>query len=544
MIQAFVENPVLLLFVVIGIGYGLGSIRIRGSSLGVAAVLFVGLLFGGLSRELHVPEEIIFLGLAMFVYLIGLSSGPSFFATFQQRGARDVVFVILMLTLSAAAIAGIHLWLGFQAAATAGVFAGSTTNTPALAGLLDVIGGSNQGGDYIRRTSELAVVGYSLSYPMGVLGAMAAIAVMQRLLRVDYQQEERELGKDYPVKQQIESRTLRITHQAICDTPIRDLKARHEWPVVFGRMQRGEAMRLTNWDTAFRPGDLVAVVGDARELDRVGAELGEYVSTDLTADRTEYDIRKIFVSNPRVAGQKLAALNLQARFAAVVTRVIRGDMDLLASPDTVLELGDRVVFVARRRDIPRLADLFGDSYDALSRINLLSFSLGMGLGLLLGMITFQLPGGVSFQLGYAGGPLLVALTLGALRRTGPVVWTLPYGANLTLQQIALSLMLAGIGINSGHTFINTIAQGEGGYLFLAGTLISLFTALVTLWIGYKLLRIPFSFLIGMISNQPAVLDYATTRAGNKLPHIGYTLMLPVAIVIKILYVQLLFLLLR
>jgi len=544
MIQAFVENPVLLLFVVIGIGYGLGSIRIRGSKLGVAAVLFVGLLFGGLSKELHVPEEIIFLGLAMFVYLIGLSSGPSFFATFQQRGARDVVFVILMLTLSAAAIAGIHFWMGFQAAATAGVFAGSTTNTPALAGLLDVIGGSNQGGDYIRRTSELAVVGYSLSYPMGVLGAMTAIALMQRLLRVDYQKEERELGKDYPVKQQIESRTLKITEAAVCDTPIRDLKARHEWPVVFGRMQRGEAMRLTNWDTTFRPGDLVAVVGDARELDRVGTELGEYLTTDLTADRTEYDIRKIFVSNPRVAGQKLAALNLQARFAAVVTRVIRGDIDLLASPDTVLELGDRVLFVARRRDIPRLAELFGDSYDALSRINLLSFSLGMGLGLLLGMITFQLPGGVSFQLGYAGGPLLVALTLGALRRTGPIVWTLPYGANLTLQQIALSLMLAGIGINSGHTFINTIAQGEGGYLFLAGTLISLFTALATLWIGYKLLRIPFSFLIGMISNQPAVLDYATTRAGNKLPHIGYTLMLPVAIVIKILYVQLLFLLLR
>jgi len=544
MIESFIQNPLLLLFIVAGLGFWVGSIKIRGSGLGVAAVLFVGLAFGGLSSDLQVPEEIIFLGLAIFVYNIGLSSGPNFFATFQRRGARDVIFVIIMLTLSAGVAAGLHFLFMLKAAAIAGVFAGSTTNTAALAGLLDVIGSRRSDPDSIRSLSQLAVVGYSLSYPMGVIGAMIAIGLVRRILRVDYQKEERELKMDYPIKQNIESRTIEITNPDICDIPIRDLKKRYKWAVVFGRLRRDGKISLTNWDSSFCPGDHVAVVGDADELDEMVGDIGHFVQSNIRYENFEYDTRRIFVSNPAVTGQKLAALDLQSRFAAIITRVIRGDIDLLASPDTVLELGDRILFVARRRDIPKLSEYFGDSYESLSSINLLSFGMGMGLGLLLGMTTFTLPGGVGFQLGFAGGPLVVALILGALRRTGPIVWTLPYSANLVLRQFGLSIMLAGIGINSGHAFFNTISQGEGGFLFLAGTIISLFTALSTLWVGYKLLKIPFSFLIGMVSNQPAVLEYALGQAKNKLPTIGYTLMLPVAIIIKILYVQLLFLLLR
>ncbi len=544
MIQTFIENPILLLFIVAALGFWIGSIKVRGSSLGVSAVLFTGLAFGGLSPDLNVPEEIIFLGLATFVYNIGLSSGPSFFATFQRRGARDILFVIIMLTLTAAVAAGLHFLFTLQASATAGVFAGSTTNTAALAGLLDVISSGQANSETIAALSQLAVVGYSLTYPTGVLGAMLAIGLMQRWLRIDYHQEERELQQDYPVKQKIESRTIEITNPKICGIAIRDLKRQYRWPVVFGRLKRGDEVTLTNWDSDFCPGDEVTVVGDAHELDEVVQDLGKFIESELRYQNDEYDTRRIFVSNPKVTGQKLAALNLQEKFAAIITRVIRGDVDLLASQDTVLELGDRILFVARRRDIPKLSEYFGDSYDALSQINLLSFGLGMALGLLLGMITFSLPGGVGFQLGFAGGPLLVALILGALRRTGPIVWTLPYSANLVLRQFALTLMLAGIGINSGHAFFNTISQGEGGYLFLSGVLISLFTAFSTLWVGYKVLKIPFSFLIGMVSNQPAVLEYALGKAKNKLPTIGYTLMLPVAIIIKILYVQFLFLLLR
>jgi putative transport protein len=544
MVDAFIENPLLLLFVVAGLGYGVGSIRIRGSNLGVAAVLFVGLGVGGLSPELHIPDIIIFLGLAMFVYTIGLSSGPSFFATFRQRGSRDIIFVIVMLTLSASIAFGLHFLFHFDASTTAGLYAGSTTNTPALAGLLDAISNANLGSANSKSMSERAVIGYSLSYPMGVIGVMIAINVMHRLLKIDYLAEERELKKEYPVRQTVTSKTVEVTQPDVAGIPLRDLKRQLNANVVFGRLVRGDETLLTNYDTTLKVGDQVALVADEEEIERVTLLIGKNMPFRLSSDRSEYDTRRIFVSNPDIAGERLSTLNLNERFAAIITRVRRGDIDLLANSKLVLELGDRVRFVARRQDIPKISKLFGDSYDALSRINLLSFGLGMALGLLLGMITFQLPGDASFKLGFAGGPIIVALILGALRRTGPIVWTLPYSANLTLRQIGLILLLAGVGVNSGHTFVDTVAQGGGGIIFLAGTIISFITAIATLFIGYKLLKIPFSFLTGMVASQPAVLDFALEKAGNKLPNIGFTLMLPVSLITKIVYVQFLFALLR
>ncbi|MCI4648145.1 aspartate:alanine exchanger family transporter [Phaeodactylibacter sp.] len=544
MVDAFIENPLLLLFVVAGLGYGVGSIRIRGSNLGVAAVLFVGLGVGGLSPELHIPDIIIFLGLAMFVYTIGLSSGPSFFATFRQRGSRDIIFVIVMLTLSASIAFGLHFLFHFDASTTSGLYAGSTTNTPALAGLLDAISNANLGNTAAKSMSERAVIGYSLSYPMGVIGVMIAINVMHRLLKIDYLAEERELKKEYPVRQTVTSKTVEVTQPDVAGIPLRDLKRQLNANVVFGRLVRGDETLLTNYDTTLKVGDQVALVADEEEIERVTLLIGKNMPFRLSSDRSEYDTRRIFVSNPDIAGERLSTLNLNERFAAIITRVRRGDIDLLANSKLVLELGDRVRFVARRQDIPKISKLFGDSYDALSRINLLSFGLGMALGLLLGMITFQLPGDASFKLGFAGGPIIVALILGALRRTGPIVWTLPYSANLTLRQIGLILLLAGVGVNSGHTFVDTVAQGGGGIIFLAGTIISFITAIATLFIGYKLLKIPFSFLTGMVASQPAVLDFALEKAGNKLPNIGFTLMLPVSLITKIVYVQFLFALLR
>lgn len=544
MVQAFIENPVLLLFVVAAVGYWVGSIKIRGSNLGVAAVLFVGLGFGGLSPDLHVPDIIVALGLAIFVYTVGLSSGPSFFATFRQRGSRDFIFVFVMLTVSAGIAFGLHFLFDLEASATSGLYAGSTTNTPALAGLLDAISNTRLEEGQKGAMRELAVVGYSLSYPMGVLGVMFAIFLMQRWLRVDYRQEEEQLKKEYPVKQSITNLTVEITNPEMVNIPIRDLKRTYRWPIVFGRKQRGNEVELTTWDSRFEIGDKVAIVGDQEDIEKAAVQLGHVCTDHLSYDRSDYDIKRIFVSNPRIAGERLATLNIQEKFAALVTRIRRGDMDILANANTVIELGDQVRFVARRRDIPKISKLFGDSYEALSRIDLLSFGLGMALGLLLGMITFQLPGGVDFKLGYAGGPLIVALTLGALRRTGPIVWTLPFSANLTLRQVGLILMLASIGVNSGHTFVGTIAQGEGGMIFLAGTIISFSTAVATLFVGYKLLNIPYSLLIGMVSGQPAILDYALEQSNNKLPIIGFTLMLPLALITKIVYVQFLFVLLK
>ncbi len=540
MVQAFIENPILLLFIVVGIGYGIGSIKLRGTGLGVAAVLFVGLFFGSLDQELHIPEEIIFLGLSIFIYSVGLSSGPSFFQLFRQRGSRDLVFIFGMLSFSALITVGFHYLFLFEPATSAGLFAGSTTNTPALAGVLDQISNSIQDATIQRTLSEWSVIAYSLSYPMGVIAPMLAIQWMQRLFKIDYREEERQLRKTYPVRQDIASYTIIVKKESVVGKTIRDLKQDRHWTVIFGRLDRDGTETLSNWDTIFQLDDKVAVVGDREEVDAVAAEMGEMLPYKLSYDQSEYATEQIFVSNDKIAGKKLAGLNLSEKFSVLISRVTRGDIDLLANSDTVLEMGDRVRLVTRRKDMPQLKKLLGNSFEQLSKIDLLSFGFGLALGLMLGMVNIEIPGGINFRLGYAGGPIIVGLVLGGLRRTGPINWQLPYGANVLLRQLGLILLLAGIGVNSGHQFVQTIARGEGGWIFLAAAIISLATALSTLIIGYKVLKIPFSFLIGMVSSQPATLEFALSKANNKLPNLGFTIMMPISIITKIIFAQFLF----
>ncbi|MEL6143156.1 MAG: TrkA C-terminal domain-containing protein, partial [Bacteroidota bacterium] len=479
-------------------------------------VLFVGLGFGALDPALSVPQLVIFLGLTIFVYTVGLSSAAAFFASFRQHGFRDIYFILGTVALSAILAYAMHLAFGFDAATTAGLYAGASTNTPALAGLLDAIEKTASDAD-LTEMSQRAVVGYSLSYPMGVLGVMLALVWLQRLLRVSYPAEALELQTDFPLGEKLESRTLIVSAPESIGKTIREFSQKHRFRMAFGRLKRGHETFLTNWDTTLQQDDQIAVIGTPQNLNLVEPLIGTPAPEQITYDRSVYDTRRIFVSNSDIAGKTIASLNLAARFSLVITRVQRGDMDLLATQDTILELGDRILLVAKRGDIEELYKIFGNSYEKLSNVNLLSFGLGMTLGLLLGMTTIALPGGYSFNLGFAGGPLIVALILGQLRRTGPIVWTLPYGANRTLRQFGLILLLAGIGIRSGQTFFQTLVTDLGWKLFLAGGIIAIFTTILTLFIGYRMLRIPFSFLGGMVGSQPAVLDFAIEQAGNNYP---------------------------
>ena len=539
MIEVFIRSPLLLLFTVMAIGYGVGEIRIRGFKLGVAAVLFVGLAFGALDPGLEVPQFITFMGLAIFVYTVGLTSAPAFFASFQRNGFRDIYFAMGTVAFSALLAFGIGEWLSFDPATTGGLYAGASTNTPALAGLLDAIQ-KNVPLDGRDAVSQQAVVGYSLAYPLGVLGVMVGISILQRMYRIDYGAEFRDLQKDYPMGEKLTSKTYRVESPALVGKTLREFRREHRLGVVFGRMLHEGNTTLTNWDSRPQMGDHIVLVGPPDAIADAAPLVGPAADGQLNHDRSVFDVRRIFVSNDEIAGKTIASLNLPERFNILITRVQRGDMDLLASGDTVLELGDRILLVAHRDDLPEVFRVFGNSYEALSKVNLFSFGLGITLGLLLGMITFALPGGYSFSLGFAGGPLIVALALGQLRRTGPIVWTLPYGANLTLRQLGLIFLLAGIGIRSGQTFFQTLQTDLGLKLFLAGGVIALLTTVATIVIGYRMLRIPFSFLGGMVGSQPAVLEFAIEQAGNKYPTIGYTRMLPVALIGKILAVQLLY----
>jgi len=532
-------NPLLLLFIVAALGYPLGRIRVAGFNLGVAAVLFVGLAMGAIDPSLRLPDLVYQLGLVIFVYTVGLASGPGFFASFGRRGLRDNLLVLGALVFAAGLTTALALGLGIPGPFAAGLFAGGLTNTPALAGLVETL--QQSGGAAL---DNQPVVAYSIAYPVGVVGVILAIFVAQRLWRVDYREEATALRDLGASGERLEAATVRITRPDMAERNVQAWLERERWHVLFARFRRAETLDLVHGDTVLRPGDDVTLVGASEDLRTVIPALGAASQDHLEFDSARLDVRRIFVSRPEVAGRALRELGLLERFGALVTRVRRGDSDLLPGSDTRLELGDRVRVVTRRDRMEAVTRFFGDSYRTLSEIDVLPFGLGIALGLALGLVPWPLPGGLTFRLGFAGGPLVVALALSALRRTGPIVWQPPYSANLTLRQFGLVLFLAGIGTRSGHAFATTLAAGGGLRLFLAGALVTCASALLTLVIGSRLLRIPMSLLIGMLSGQqtqPAVLGFANEQTGNDLPNVGYATVFPLATIVKILLAQVLLL---
>jgi putative transport protein len=546
MVKLLRESPLLLFFLVAAVGVLLGRVKVQGFSLGVAAVLFAGLAVGALDPQLALPELVYLFGLVLFVYTVGLSSGPGFFASFRRRGLRDNGFAFAVI-LAAAALTGVAaLILHLRGPLAAGLFAGALTNTPALASVLESLKATVPEAMREKLLAE-PVVAYSVAYPMGVIGVIAAIHLMQRVWKIDYAHERLSTRDAAAVARSLESTTVRITRSGLTRDSALALVREKGGTVLFGRMKRGDVFSIVRGDTTFLPGDLVTVVGSGVDVHTAAQVLGEESADHIELDRHVLDFRRIFVSKGEVTEKPLSELRLPERFSAVLTRVRRGDIELLPTGDTVLELGDRVRVVAPRERMGQIADFFGDSYRALSEIDVLTFGVGIALGLLLGSIPVPMGGGASFKLGFAGGPLIVGLLLGRIGRTGRLVWTMSYSANLTLRQLGLVLFLAGVGTRSGYSFVSTLSHGGGLAIFGVGAVITCLVALASLWIGHKVLRIPMGVLVGMLAGihtQPAALAFATEQTKSDLPNVGYATVYPIATIAKIVLAQVLVLLLR
>lgn len=535
------EQPFILLFLVAAIGYLVGNLKIRGSSIGMAAVLFVGLLFGALDERFTLPEILYQGGLIIFVYCIGLSSGRAFFQALRSGGLQANLLVVSMLAVGALLAAAIHALFAINASQTAGLYAGSLTNTPALAAVLEMVKRTAPAGLQEQLLVE-PVVGYSIAYPMGVLGMILAIGLAQRWWKPDYAAEARQLRNLGAVGEELVTQAVRVSNPAIIGKTVADLLRIAPCRAILTRHKRNDTVTLAEGSSQLQLNDIINLVGLAEDVNSLVVLVGQPVDEPLALDHSVIDFRRIFVSNPAVVGRRIEQLTLRRKFGALVTRVRRGDIELLASGSTVLEAGDRIRVVAPRERMQEVSDFFGDSYRALSEIDILTFNLGIVMGLLIGQIPLPIPGGEPFRLGIAGGPLTVALVLGALERTGPLVWNIPYSANLTLRQFGIVLFLAVIGTRAGYTFTQTLFSSGGLLLLISGALITCITALLTLWVGSRLLRIPMSLLTGVLAGlqtNPAILSYATLQTGNDIPNVGYVTVYPAAMITKILLAQML-----
>lgn len=518
------ENPILVLFLIVVVGCLVGKIRIGSFSLGVVAVLFAGLAVSAYDSKLALPPLVYTFGLVLFVYTIGIASGSSFFAAFRKKGLHDNAFAVGALVLGGLATVLAANLLHIKAGLAAGMYAGAFTNTPALASVLDTLG----------HKSVAPIVGYSLAYPLGILGVLMVLAFFQKLWKINYNQ----VGDSVTNDSELYARTVSVTRKKPCR--VNQVTAACGADISFSRLGVAGEIRLAKPDDMLGKGSLVTIVGNLKELDKATTWLGKIVKEGLEFDHEILCARRVFLSNHSLAGRRLGSLNLQPEHGVVVTRIRRGDVDFVANSSTVIELGDRIKLVGPRQNVQAAAKFFGDSYRLSSEFGMLTFAVGIGIGILVGLIPVPLPGGSVFHLGAAGGTLLVALVLGARGRTGKMVWQLPFSTNMALRQIGLVLFLAGIGSQAGGALGNALSNPVSLTVIGVGAGLTIFVTVITLVVGYKLLHIPFTYLSGMLASiqtQPAVLAFVNERTENDTANIGYASVYPVAMIMKIILAQ-------
>jgi len=521
--QFCAENPVLMVFAVIALGYPLGRISVGPISLGVAGVLFAGLGVGALFPEIKPPEALHVLGLSLFVYAIGLSSGPSFLTTLKSGGMK--ANLVSMLGLAAATLMATvsGAWLG--KAESAGLFAGALTNTPALAGVGETL--RNLGDD---KGVAAAVMAYSVAYPLAVaLGTMLFSLAASRFAN---------LFGDEPAREVLRQAMVKVTAGHGDGHRLGEMVAEGEWHVAFGRLTRNGVDRVAFPNEQLLAGDVLTFVGSEHEVERVCSILGEPIGESAVRRDGSVDVRRIFLSNRGLAGRPLEDLDLEARFGARVTRVRRGDSDIVPPPGFKLELGDRLRVVAPVANMGAVGNHLGDSYQAVGELEMLTFALGHAMGLLLGALAVTV-GGITLKLGYAGGPLCVGLLLGSLRRTGKMVWQVPHAANMAVRQLGLAIFLAGIGLRAGGGLgavpLGQVAGLATGAVLVTLTGIGIVLLLAGAWLKFSPARS--CGLAAAVMTQPALLAWGQERFGCGPVDEGYATAYPLAMIAKVLLAQ-------
>jgi putative transport protein len=527
LIDVFANDSVLLVFMVMAVAAALGAVRLRGVALGPAAALFAGLGVGAIDESLSGADglgRLRELGLVLFAYTLGLASGPAFFAGLRRGGVRAAALTVSLIGGLAGACALAARLLDLPAADRAGLFAGATTNTPALQAATEAV------------TTGDPVIAYSLTYPAAVI-AMLLVSTLLLGRRLPLPAKLAPAPPP-PRAERIVSWTVLVKAAGLA--ALAELGTRHP-EIGFSRMEHDGAVTVASGSQQLVPGDAVVVVGPEAAVAAFCAEVGERGDRHLPLDRSVLDFRRIVVSNRRMAGRSLAELDLIRLYGVTVTRVRRGDDDLVAHDALLLQLGDRVRVVGPSDEIGKVARLLGDSERRLAEVDPIGFAVGIAAGLLLGAVTIPLPGGVDLKLGAGGGPLIVGLVLGYFSRTGRVTWQIGHGANVVLRQLGILMFLACAGLGSGTAFADAVVTRRGLELVGAGLIVALlFAGAIPLATELALRRniLDSAGMLAGIETQPAALAYINERtAGDERVNQAYALVFPVAMIAKIVIVQ-------
>ena len=511
-------QPILAVFLAIGVGYLVGQINFGGFSLGVGAVLFVGLAIGAFAPKSSITGPIGLTGLIMFLYGIGILYGRQFFEGMTGAAGRKYNLLALLAVAASLLVAlGLGRLFDIKLGHTLGMYAGALTSTATLQAALDVMGNSEPS------------IGYSIAYPFGVIGPILCLYFMTRHVQPKFPQPAQHFHMaELTLGERFRGHTLEELNKV--------LPAGAQVTMV---RQKGRNV-VPAQGLAVAAGDSVMIVADEQEaIAESASRLGKVDPGRITQDRSALDYLRVFVGKANLVGIPLGQLPLPSGFPVHMLHVRRYDADIVPTPDLTLEFGDRVGVLVPPDRKEQVRKHFGDTVKATAEFSYVSLGLGMVLGILIGLIPIPVPGVGTVTLGIAGGPLLVALVVGKLRRTGPLLWVMPLPANIVLRNFGLAMFLAAVGINAGQPFVRTVSEAGLTMLFI-GAAIVLTTMIIVLLVGHYLMKIPYDDLVGVASGatgNPAILVYGTRMAPTERPDIGYAMIFPSMTIVKVIAVQ-------
>ena len=537
-----VTQSIVLLTLVVCLGLWCGEhLRIKKFSLGITWILFVGIIFSslGISIDPQVNHFAKNFGLILFVYSIGLQVGPSF-SPFGKSGLKLNLLAVAIVVLGCACTVGLHYLTGIDMATMAGIMSGAVMNTPSLGAV------QQAASDIFGSVSPDIAMGYALAYPLSIVGLILSFELIRFCCRVDLRREDEKLRLEHVSEAEPICVDIRLSiTEAISLKQLYDLCPIDH--MLVSRVTRTDgADELVNSATVFFPGDIIRIVSDKRHESALNA-LGKVTHYGFRGrERSDHLIsRRVVVTRTECNGKRLSTFDVRHRYHATITRINRAGVELLATPDFVLQLGDRIMVVGDKEDVRHVAEMFGNELKRLDLPNLMPIFFGIFLGVLLGSLPIAIPGmNQSFKLGLAGGSLIVALLIGRFGPYYSMVTFATTSANMMLRQVGLTLFLAAVGLSVGDGFVNTILNG--GYMWVVyGVLITMIPLVVVGFIAYKGMKINFfkvvGLLIGAMTGAPA-LGYAESLSShNDQASVVYATVYPLTMFLRVMGGQLLIL---
>ncbi|MDE7427532.1 MAG: putative transporter [Muribaculaceae bacterium] len=535
--EPHIASTIALYSFVIAAGIFIGKVRIFGVSLGVTFVLFVGILMGHLGYKVD-PTVLKFVrefGLILFIFAIGLQVGPGFFSSFKQGGVRLNVLAVTAIAMNVLIVLGIYHWGNIKDInALVGVMSGAITNTPGLAAAQQTVSQLKGGAE----EANIMANGYAAAYPLGVVGIIASMFIIKGIFGIKDDKEIEQLEQeqnDSTMKPYLMD--VEVTNKLVSGLTILQLHDVIQTNFVISRILTSDGrFEIPKSSTEVRLGDRLHIVCSAQDAQRFLAVLGPEVEMDWESTPEPVYSRRIVVTKSQYNGVPLGSLRLHNGYRLNATRVNRAGVDLLASPNLRLQMGDRITVVGNLEDIDRLAHRLGNSMKRLNQPNLITIFVGILFGIILGSVDL----GFGMKLGLAGGPLVVAILLSRFGYKAKLVTYTSTSASMMLRELGICLFLASVGISAGASFARCVFTPEGMWWVIWGVVITMVPLITVGIIARARYKINYLSIMGLFSGgctDPPALAYANNSTGNDAPAVAYSTVYPLTMFLRVVAAQ-------